>query len=140
MEQQVYTVGRNSALSGRRVTTRRQSGPVSRGRGPGAAAPTRGGDTTPDHTPPPSPHAIPPDPLPWQDARPPHGDPGERCSWLYVPLLHAAAGFLPPHVLAHAMRTIAKLDARHGVDPMVYAAPRASLAHSNRHANPQTSA
>ena len=29
--------------------------------------------------------------LPWQDARPPSSLPGERNSWLYIPLLHAGA-------------------------------------------------
>ena len=32
--------------------------------------------------------------LPWQDARPPSTMPGPRCSWLFVPLLHAGAGHL----------------------------------------------
>jgi len=34
--------------------------------------------------------------LPWQDARPPSSVPGERNSWLYIPLLHAGAGTLTP--------------------------------------------
>ena len=36
----------------------------------------------------------------WQDARPPHEAPGERCFWLFVPLLHAAAG-APTQAAAH---------------------------------------
>jgi len=37
---------------------------------------------------------VPDEPLCWQDARPPHEAPSEQCSWLFVPLLHAAAGAL----------------------------------------------
>ena len=59
-------------------------------------------EATPGFTPPPSPDQLPRstpaaanvEPLPWQDARPPSSWPGERNSWLYIPLLHAGAGNL----------------------------------------------
>ena len=66
----------------------------------GAMAPMAPDEATPGFTPPPSPDqqtrspASGQEPLPWQDARPPSTVPGERTSWLYVPLLHAAAGNL----------------------------------------------
>ena len=64
--------------------------------GPGDTAPTQVDDATPGHTPPrsPVPQVSPPALLRWHETRPPTTDPGERCCWLYVPLLHAAAGFL----------------------------------------------
>ena len=57
------------------------------------------GEATPGFSPPRSPDTPPQQetnaaPLPWQDARPPSSVPGERNSWLFVPLLHAAAGNL----------------------------------------------
>ena len=63
---------------------------------PGDTAPTQVDDATPGHTPPrsPVPQVSPPALLRWHETRPPTSNPGERCSWLYVPLLHAAAGFL----------------------------------------------
>ena len=45
------------------------------------AAPTQSGEATPGFT-------------PWQDVRPPSVQPSLRCSWLFVPLLHAGAGYL----------------------------------------------
>ena len=90
----------------------------------GAMAPGAPDEATPGFTPPPSPHSLtaapsrcpgrmlarraqcpasearccelPPAPLSWQDARPPHEAPSEPCSWLFVPLPHAAAGTLTP--------------------------------------------
>ena len=68
----------------------------------GAVAPVTPREATPGFTPPPSPDQLPRstpaaanvEPLPWQDARPPSSLPGERNSWLYIPLLHAGAGNL----------------------------------------------
>ena len=60
---------------------------------PGEAAPTQAEEATPGFTPPPSPTAQPALPR-WQGARPPDALPGDRNSWLFVPLLHAAAGNL----------------------------------------------
>ncbi|CAE7767260.1 unnamed protein product [Symbiodinium sp. CCMP2592] len=60
---------------------------------PGEAAPTLVEEATPGFTPPPSPTAC-PNTLRWQDARPPSSPPGDRNSWLFVPLLHAATGNL----------------------------------------------
>ena len=62
-------------------------------------APMAPGKATPGFSPPCSPDTPPQqetnaEPLPWQDARPPSSVPGERNSWLFVPLLHAAAGNL----------------------------------------------
>ena len=65
----------------------------------GAMAPMAPGEATPGFSPPRSQDTPPQqetnaEPLPWQDARPPSSVPGERNSWLFVPLLHAAAGNL----------------------------------------------
>ena len=72
---------------------------------PGEAAPTQAEEATPGFTPPPSPPSPPSPPAPhapprWQDARPPSAQPGDRNSWLFVPLLHAAAGNLSEQALA----------------------------------------
>ena len=66
---------------------------------PGEAAPTQAEEATPGFTPPPSPPA-PHAPPRWQDARPPSAQPGDRNSWLFVPLLHTAAGNLSEQALA----------------------------------------
>ncbi|CAE7744407.1 unnamed protein product [Symbiodinium sp. CCMP2592] len=59
----------------------------------GEAAPTAW-EATPGFTPPGSP-GPPAAPAPgWLDAPPPAAEPSERNSWLFVPLLHAGAGFL----------------------------------------------
>ena len=66
----------------------------------GELPPTAPEEATPGFTPPRSQAVLPRPledaaaPLPWQDALPPNTVPGERNSWLYVPLLHAAAGNL----------------------------------------------
>eukprot|EP00439_Symbiodinium_sp_Y106_P052263 s6992_g7.t1 len=82
----------------------------------GAMAPHVTEEATPGFTPPATPEAdesaagtprtarqvTPPSALaalPWQDARPPSSAPGERNSWLYVPLLHAGAGTLSTRAL-----------------------------------------
>ena len=63
-------------------------------------APTAPDEATPGLTPPPSPDqptrlpSAGEGPLPWQNARPSSSVPGERNSWLYIPLLHAGAGNL----------------------------------------------
>ena len=58
----------------------------------GDQAPVQSGEATPGFTPPQSPQRD--EALPWQDTRPPSVQPGQRCSWLFVPLLHAGAGHL----------------------------------------------
>ena len=78
----------------------------------GAVAPVTPREATPGFTPPPSPDQLPRstpaaanvEPLPWQDARPPSSLPGERNSWLYIPLLHAGAGNLTERA-QHAWRS-----------------------------------
>ena len=69
---------------------------------PGEAAPTQAEEATPGFTPPPSPPSPPAPHAPprWQDARPPSAQPGDRNSWLLVPLLHTAAGNLSEQALA----------------------------------------
>ena len=63
----------------------------------GEAAPAEPRDATPRFMLPASPTLLPAparEPLCWQDARPPREAPGASCSWLFVPLFHAAAGAL----------------------------------------------
>ena len=74
------------------ATTPRQPVPGIGSFRPGEQAPEQSGEATPGFTPPQSPHLD--AALPWQDARPPSVQPGQRCSWLFVPLLHAGAGHL----------------------------------------------
>ncbi|CAE7235143.1 unnamed protein product [Symbiodinium sp. CCMP2592] len=81
----------------------------------GAMAPDAAGEATRGFTPPSTPpvtdqggactgydarQVVPPAsgvaPLPWQDVRPASAAPGETCSWLFVPLLHAGAGAMTP--------------------------------------------
>ncbi|OLP81689.1 hypothetical protein AK812_SmicGene37745, partial [Symbiodinium microadriaticum] len=83
----------------------------------GAMAPTAPDEATPGFTPPRSPD-LPPrepetsaEPLPWQDARPPSSMPGERNSWLFVPLLQAAAGNLTARA-THAWRSCPQIGTR----------------------------
>jgi len=62
---------------------------------PGEAAPTQLEVATPGFTPPPSPTGpARPTMHRWQNAHPPDSPPGDRNSWLFVPLLHAASGNL----------------------------------------------
>ena len=83
----------------------------------GAMAPTAPNEATPGFTPPRSPD-LPPrepetsaEPLPWQDARPPSSMPGERNSWLFVPLLQEAAGNLTARA-THAWRSCPQIGTR----------------------------
>ena len=77
----------------------------------GAMAQVAPEEATPGLMPPPSPERPPrmpsadAEPLRWQDARPPSSLPGERNSWLYIPLLHAGTGTLTSHAYQSCTRT-----------------------------------
>ena len=65
-----------------------------------------------------TPEAVLAPPIAMEDARPPSEPPGDRISWLYIPLLPEATGMLTTeaqrqvHSVTHLLHTIAECDAR----------------------------